>query len=124
MKYFDTLQKLIHHTLNLLDEKVNSYRIRYKYSKGRYISFDEDNTIMRIMKIYYGQIVLVDVYLQEDYVDLYDCESKKGGAFCFLDQNKLHLMRADDLNLANKLLEENESEILTAINYFNFLTKR
>lgn len=125
LRYFNTLRNIINNILNLLDVEVDSHRIRYTYSKGRYISFDENN---EVMKIYCGQILLADVYLQEDYIELYDynyltCKSKSS-AFCFLDQNKLHLMRADDLDLANKLLEDSKSEILAGINYFNFLTKR
>lgn len=81
------------------------------------------------MKIYCYGHTLADVYLQDDYIILYEynkstCMYEKGDNLFLLNQGNISLIKADDNNAANKLLENCKSEILAGINYFNFLTRR
>ena len=126
LKYFNTLYKLISHTLDLLDIKRDIHKIRYQYSEHGFISFDDK---YEIMKIYHYGHTLADAYLQDDYITLYEykkstCMYEKGQNLFLLDQGNISLITADDITSANKLLEDSKSEILAGINYFNFLTKR
>lgn len=124
--YFSILYKLIHHVLHLLEVKRDIHKIRYQYSEYGFISFDDK---YEIMKIYHYGHTLADVYLQDDYITLYEykkstCMYEKGQNLFLLDQGNISLITADDITSANKLLEDSKSEILAGINYFNFLTKR
>lgn len=124
--YFSILYKLIHHVLHLLEVKRDIHKIRYQYSEYGFISFDDK---YEIMKIYYYGHTSADVYLQDDYITLYEfkkstCMYEKGNNLFLLNQGNISLIRADDNDAANKLLEDCKSEILAGINYFNFLTRR
>lgn len=124
--YFSILYKLIHHVLHLLEVKRDIHKIRYQYSEHGFISFDDK---YEIMKIYHYGHTLADVYLQDDYITLYEykkstCMYEKGQNLFLLNQGNISLITADDITSANKLLEDSKSEILAGINYFNFLTKR
>ena len=124
--YFSILYKLIHHVLHLLEVKRDIHKIRYQYSEHGFISFDDK---YEIMKIYHYGHTLADVYLQDDYITLYEykkstCMYEKGQNLFLLDQGNISLIIADDITSANKLLEDSKSEILAGINYFNFLTRR
>ena len=124
--YFSILYKLIHHVLHLLEVKRDIHKIRYQYSEHGFISFDDK---YEIMKIYHYGHTLADVYLQDDYITLYEykkstCMYEKGQNLFLLNQGNISLITADDITSANKLLEDSKSEILAGINYFNFLTRR
>ena len=125
--YFDTLYTLIKHVLKILDVDRDGHNIKYQYTKSNFISFDSE---LEIMKVYYGGHTLADVYLQEDYIELYKPNKsirryEKSGNLFLLDHDNISILRTDDdLNTANKLLESCKSEILAGIKYFNFLTKR
>ena len=124
--YFSILYKLIHHVLHLLEVERDIHKIRYQYFEHGFISFDDK---YEIMKIYHYGHTLADVYLQDDYITLYEykkstCMYEKGQNLFLLAQGNISLITADDITSANKLLEDSKSEILAGINYFNFLTKR
>ena len=125
--YFSILCKLVYHVLYLLEIKdIHNHKIRYHYSNHGFISFDDD---YKIMKIYCYGHTLADVYLQDDYIILYEynkstCMYEKGDNLFLLNQGNISLIKADDNDAANKLLENCKSEILAGINYFNFLTRR
>lgn len=124
--YFDTLYTLIKHVLKILDIDRSDNSIKYQYTRSNFISFDNK---LKIMKVYYGGHTLADVYLQEDYIELYKfnkstCIYEKSDCLYLLDRDNIRIISADNLTTANVLLENCKEELLAGINYFRFLTKR
>ena len=122
--YFLTLYKIIRQLLNLLDIQRDDHKIRYNFSQYSDISIDLKS---KILKIYCLGKEVADVYLNDNCINLYETSYNKYGKtdiFCSINDNDLYVLKGSDLSYANKLLGENKSLILTAINYFNFLAKR
>lgn len=123
---FSTLYKLIKSVLSILNIDTDYENIRYKFSDTNYISFKES---FNIMKIYTCGHVLADVYIKDGYIILYKFNSKtlkyeETDYICIVDNNDIKIIRANNISDANMLLSSMKQEILTAVNYYNFLFKR